>query len=184
MREERRPEGARWTLGQTWPKALYGCRRRGHTLRRRERPRKPPPLAASGPHPKGCLRGAWDAARAGERAPRDRGYDSKLTRERLEELGLRFEISGKDRPAPYWATVRWVVERTSSWRNAHRKLVWCTERGEGDRLLGGVLRGGDNRQAVGPRRLDALPLGRATIPTTMSPIDGSSKKQEELFSRD
>src|SRR5215210_2876563 len=38
MREERRPEGARWTLGQTWPKALYGCRRRGHTLRRRERP--------------------------------------------------------------------------------------------------------------------------------------------------
>src|SRR5215210_3956157 len=69
MREERRPEGARWTLGQTWPKALYGCRRRGHTLRRRERPRKPPRLAASGPHPEGRLRGAWNAARAGERAP-------------------------------------------------------------------------------------------------------------------
>ena len=58
----------------------------------------------------------------------DRGYDSKKTRERLEELGLGWEISGKGKPAPYWATYRWVVERTSSWHNAHKKLVWCTER--------------------------------------------------------
>ena len=58
----------------------------------------------------------------------DRGYDSELTRQRLEELGLRAEISKKGRPAPFWATNRWVVERTSSWHNAHKKLVWCTER--------------------------------------------------------
>ncbi len=58
----------------------------------------------------------------------DRGYDSRLTRERLEELGLGWEISGKGKPAPLWATRRWVVERTSSWHNAHKKLVWCTER--------------------------------------------------------
>jgi Transposase DDE domain len=58
----------------------------------------------------------------------DRGYDSLLTRERLEELGLGWEISGKGKPAPYWATMRWVVERTSSWHNAHKKLLWCTER--------------------------------------------------------
>jgi transposase len=58
----------------------------------------------------------------------DRGYDSKLTRERLKELGLGWEISGKGKPAPYWATNRWVVERTSSWANAHKKLLWCTER--------------------------------------------------------
>jgi transposase len=58
----------------------------------------------------------------------DRGYDSRLTRERLAELGLRWEISGKGKPAPFWATRRWVVERTSSWHNAHKKLVWCTER--------------------------------------------------------
>jgi hypothetical protein len=51
-----------------------------------------------------------------------------LTRERLEELGLRWEISGKGKPAPFWASRRWVVERTSSWHNAHKKLVWCTER--------------------------------------------------------
>jgi IS5 family transposase len=57
-----------------------------------------------------------------------RGYDSRLTRERLRELRLRWEISGKGKPAPYWATNRWVVERTSSWHNAHKKLVWCTER--------------------------------------------------------
>lgn len=58
----------------------------------------------------------------------DRGYDSKLTRERLKELGLGWEISGKGKPAPFWATNRWVVERTSSWHNAHKKLLWCTER--------------------------------------------------------
>jgi transposase len=58
----------------------------------------------------------------------DRGYDSKLTRERLAQLGLGWEISGKGKPAPYWATNRWVVERTSAWHNAHKKLVWCTER--------------------------------------------------------
>jgi len=59
----------------------------------------------------------------------DRGYDSRLTRERLAELGLRWEISGKGKPAPFWATNRWVVvERTSSWHNAHKKLVWCAER--------------------------------------------------------
>ncbi len=59
----------------------------------------------------------------------DRGYDSRLTRERLAELGLRrWEISGKGKPAPFWATNRWVVERTGSWHNAHKKLVWRTER--------------------------------------------------------
>ncbi len=31
----------------------------------------------------------------------DRGYDSKLTRERLEELGLEWEISGKGKSAPF-----------------------------------------------------------------------------------
>jgi hypothetical protein len=58
----------------------------------------------------------------------DRGYDSRLTRERLAELELGWEISGKGGSAPFWATNRWVVERTSSWQNAHKKLVWCTER--------------------------------------------------------
>ncbi len=58
----------------------------------------------------------------------DRAYDSELTRERLEERGLLAEISRKGKPAPLGATKRWVVERTSSWHNAHKKLVWCTER--------------------------------------------------------
>jgi transposase len=58
----------------------------------------------------------------------DRGYDSDLTRQRLEDRGLGWEISKKGKPAPFWATYRWVVERTSSWHNAHKKLVWCTER--------------------------------------------------------
>jgi len=58
----------------------------------------------------------------------DRGYDSKATRERLEERGLLAEVSKKGKPALLGATQRWVVERTNSWHNAHKKLVWCTER--------------------------------------------------------
>jgi hypothetical protein len=58
----------------------------------------------------------------------DRGYDSRRTRQRLLELGLGWEISGKGKPAPFWATNRWVVERTGAWHNAHKKLLWCTER--------------------------------------------------------
>jgi transposase len=59
----------------------------------------------------------------------DRGYDSDLTLERLQERGLVGVISEKGKkPAPLRATKRWVVERTNSWQNAHKKLVWCTER--------------------------------------------------------
>jgi transposase len=58
----------------------------------------------------------------------DRGYDSSLTRRLLEDRGLVGEISEKGKPSPLGATKRWVVERTNSWTNAHKKLVWCTER--------------------------------------------------------
>jgi transposase len=58
----------------------------------------------------------------------DRGYDSRITREKLEDRSLLAVISLKGKPAPLAATRRWVVERTSSWHNAHKKLVWCTER--------------------------------------------------------
>ena len=58
----------------------------------------------------------------------DRGYDAGVTRRRLQERGLSAEISKKGKPALLVATKRWVVERTGSWHNAHKKLVWCTER--------------------------------------------------------
>ena len=58
----------------------------------------------------------------------DRGYDSETTREKLKARGLASMISEKDKPAPLRVTKRWVVERTNSWNNAHKKLVWCTER--------------------------------------------------------
>jgi hypothetical protein len=58
----------------------------------------------------------------------DRGYDSAATRRKLEARCLAGEISEKGKPAPLGATKRWVVERTNSWSNAHKKLVWCTER--------------------------------------------------------
>jgi Transposase DDE domain len=58
----------------------------------------------------------------------DRGYDSKATREKLEARGLSGVIAERGKPAPLQAAKRWVVERTNSWHNAHKKLVWCTER--------------------------------------------------------
>ena len=58
----------------------------------------------------------------------DRGYDSGATRQRVQERGLSGEISKKGKPAPLATTKRWVIERTGSWHNAHKKLVWCTER--------------------------------------------------------
>jgi transposase len=58
----------------------------------------------------------------------DRGYDSQTTREKLRTRGLTPTISEKGKPAPLGSTKRWVVERTNSWNNAHKKLLWCTER--------------------------------------------------------
>jgi transposase len=58
----------------------------------------------------------------------DRGYDSKATRRLLEDRGLVGLISEKGKPSALGATKRWVIERTNSWSNAHKKLVWCTER--------------------------------------------------------
>jgi Transposase DDE domain len=60
----------------------------------------------------------------------DRAYDSDTTRQKLAARGLRAKISQKGKPAPVTATKRWVVERTSSWQNAHKKLLWRTERRE------------------------------------------------------
>jgi transposase len=60
----------------------------------------------------------------------DRAYDSKKTRRLLEERGLVGVVNEKGRPAPLTAGLRWIVERTNSWHNAHKKLVWCTEREE------------------------------------------------------
>ena len=85
-------------------------------------------------HDSPLLAPTLDAARAlglvaeGASVRLDRGYDSDLTRERLLERGLVAEISEKGRPAPLNATGRWIVERTNAWQNAHKKLVWCTER--------------------------------------------------------
>ncbi len=58
----------------------------------------------------------------------DRAYDSAATRRKLADRWLVGEISEKGKPAPLKAGKRWVVERTNSWHNAHKKLVWCTER--------------------------------------------------------
>jgi hypothetical protein len=90
--------------------------------------------ASANRHDSPLLAGTLDATRALDLLPEgtsirlDRGYDSEATREKLRARGLVAEISHKDRPAPLAATGRWIVERTNSWHNVHKKLVWCTER--------------------------------------------------------
>jgi transposase len=57
----------------------------------------------------------------------DAGYDSARTRNLLDELGCKAQISQKG--FPLQAGARWVVERANSWHNrGFRKLVICTER--------------------------------------------------------
>jgi hypothetical protein len=72
-----------------------------------------------------------------------------VTRERLWRRELVAQISKQGWPAPIAASKRWVVERTSSsWSNAHKKLVCSTERlGSVIDFLGRLL--GGNRRLVG-----------------------------------
>jgi hypothetical protein len=58
----------------------------------------------------------------------DRAYDSRVAREILQSRELIGVISKRGEPAPLKGGMRWIVERTNSWHNAHKKLLWCTER--------------------------------------------------------
>jgi hypothetical protein len=58
----------------------------------------------------------------------DRGYDSKRTRELLNEIGFDAQIARKGVPAPIQIGKRWEVERTNSWMNGFGKIRRCTGR--------------------------------------------------------
>jgi len=45
-----------------------------------------------------------------------------------EETRIVKSEAKKGKLSPLGARKRWMVERTISWHNAHKKLVWCTER--------------------------------------------------------
>ena len=78
-------------------------------------------------HPGGRRHEGHRIAREGKRPPRS-SLRLRKTRRLLEERGLVGVIAKKGGPAPLVAGLRWVVERTNSWHNAHKKLLWCTER--------------------------------------------------------
>jgi hypothetical protein len=65
---------------------------------------------------------------AGRTCHLDRGYDSTVTRQVLDEQGFAGQIARKGIPAPIQAGTRWVVERTHAWMNGYGKLRRCTER--------------------------------------------------------
>ncbi|MDQ6739030.1 MAG: IS5 family transposase [Actinomycetota bacterium] len=59
----------------------------------------------------------------------DAGYDSKKTRDLLDELGCEAHVATKGIPAPIQNTARRVVERTNSWHTrGFRKMAICTEK--------------------------------------------------------
>jgi transposase len=58
----------------------------------------------------------------------DAGYDSQITRDLLDTLGLHGEIAHKGEPTPVQNTKRWVTERTHAWMNGYGKLRRCTDR--------------------------------------------------------
>jgi hypothetical protein len=71
---------------------------------------------------------AWDFGGEPTTVHLDRGYGSKATRRWLVGRGLTAAIAAKGKPAAITAGKRWVVERTTAWTNAHKKLAWCTGR--------------------------------------------------------
>ena len=91
-------------------------------------PPKQPRLAALGSHPRTRFGVGRRTTRGSERAS---GSRIRLQRHPRASRGARAHLRNlpeKGKPSPLGATKRWVVERTSSWHNAHKKLVWCTER--------------------------------------------------------
>jgi hypothetical protein len=58
----------------------------------------------------------------------DAGYDSRPTRQTLDEQGFAAQIAHKGTPAPIQAGRRWPVERTHSWMNGYGKLRRMTDR--------------------------------------------------------
>ena len=72
--------------------------------------------------------GALGEMSEGAKVHLDRAYDSAPTRRELTPRWLMGEISEKGKPAPVRAGLPWVAERANSWSNAHKKLMWCTEK--------------------------------------------------------
>jgi hypothetical protein len=58
----------------------------------------------------------------------DAAYDSGLTRQQLDDLGLEGEIARKGIPSPIQVGKRWVLERTKSWMNGYGKLRRITDK--------------------------------------------------------
>jgi hypothetical protein len=96
-----------------------------HPYRYRHGPRKPTRLTAANRDPGRRERDTRGVTQAGERPPRPRvrveGHPQATRRTWAESRDLREGKAG-----PLAPTRRWIVERTNSWHNAHKKRVWCT----------------------------------------------------------
>jgi hypothetical protein len=90
----------------------------------------------------------------------DAAYDSDLTRQLLDELGLDGEIARKGVPSPIQIGKRWVVERTNSWMNGYGKLP-SDDRQEqpGRRFLSLPRRRVRHRTSTHPTSTHPLPMG-------------------------
>ena len=108
----------------------------------------------------------------------DAAYDSGVTRQLLDDLGLDGEIARKGVPSPIQVGKRWVVERTNSWMNGYGKLRRMTDKRRPDRrLLSLPCCRVRHRTSTHPTSTHPLPMGHpAHHPTPqMISIAGRSK---------
>jgi hypothetical protein len=124
----RRREGGQEPGGQgeSRGQAFGGRGRAGHTTRVRDRSRQPSRLAAFGPHP-GRRWGARPGAGGRDRPPGPRlrleAHPRALAGARAPRRDLR---EGQTRAPERHEALGGGAH--NSWQNAHKKLVWCTER--------------------------------------------------------
>jgi hypothetical protein len=113
--------------GKGRDQALDGGGHKRHPTWDRNRPGQPSRLAALGCDPR-HFGAARRAAGAGERASGPRLRFGRYPREAGGSFSARRDLQKRPVGPAQRAGMRWVVERTNSWHNAHKKLVWCTER--------------------------------------------------------
>jgi hypothetical protein len=117
----------RWT-GARAAETLGGHRGLWHPAGRRLGGREPARLSAAGPTLAAASAQLDNLLPARRACHLDRGYDSQLTRQVLDQLGFDAQIAGKGIPAPIQAGSRWVAGRTHSWMNGYGKMRRCTDR--------------------------------------------------------
>lgn len=152
--------------GKRSVQTLHGSERQRHPACVRRRHGQPPQSAAPSRDP-GRLGGTLGGCLSGQASTSTVTTTRSSSAKGCESEGCS-PSSSRRASWRLWRPRRggWWSARTSGTTRT-RSLVVCREGRTGDRLLGGVLGGGDHHEASDSGRLEALPLGSPTFPSTM-----------------